>query len=74
MTRPHTTQIQLDGREAALAADNRALYRFQEQGGRLDALFDLGRSYLHSIRLLWAILDAETHRRRFKLLVHHPQF
>jgi len=26
MTRPHTTQIQLDGREAALAADNRALY------------------------------------------------
>lgn len=24
MTRPHTTQIQLDGREAALAADNRA--------------------------------------------------
>ena len=53
------TTIQLNGREATLTADNRAKFRFQESGGSIDELFGTC-SYLHSIRLLWACLDAET--------------
>lgn len=58
----HTTQIELAGRSATLTADNRAKFRFQEQGGSIDELFG-SRSYLHCIRMLWACLDAETRER-----------
>ncbi len=52
------TTITIAGREATLTLDNRAKFRFQEQGGSIGELFGQ-QSYLHSIKLLWACLDAE---------------
>jgi len=50
------------GRTATLTASNRAKFEFQASGGKISALFDADQSYLHSIRLMHACLDAETRK------------
>lgn len=60
MSKNQPTTIKLNGQPATLHATNRAKFRFQASGGRISGLFDADHSYLHSIRLLHALLDAET--------------
>ena len=58
--RSQVSDIQLAGSPATLTANNRAKLRFQSTGGRISALFDIDHSYLHSIRLVHALLDGPT--------------
>jgi hypothetical protein len=68
MTKPNSQTITIANQAHTITADNRARFRFSECGGRIDALFDPDLSYLHSVRLVWALLD-EAGRARYPAAV-----